>query len=297
MKRHARDARGRSDLLHRGRIPAARRDRGARRLDQRVGGTRRTLHVTKRNRSRLAIPEAYDRDGAETTCDVCSHATPTAWERCGHCGAQRLLLADGSIGGFRRYAGFWRRMLGALIDLVIVVGPFALALALLPDRERLDLAVVAAFVLVAYHLGLLAWSGDSWGKRLVRAHVVEDDGRPIGRGRVSAREGVAKILESTAILGTDRRRAAGRGRLRYRRRDPRHRVRASRARRPRLGGVRRAPSRAARPHGRHRLRARPAGGPAGALHAAAGLERLPTRTAAHRHPACPGARDARARPR
>src|SRR5207344_935696 len=106
----------------------------------------------------------------------------------------------GSIGAFRRYAGFWRRVLGTLIDLVIVVGPFALALALLPDRERLDLAVVAAFVLVAYHLGLLAWSGDSWGKRLVRAHVVEDDGRPIGRGRVSAREGVAKILESTAIL-------------------------------------------------------------------------------------------------
>ena len=33
MKRHARDAGGRSDLLHRGRIPAARRDRGARRLD------------------------------------------------------------------------------------------------------------------------------------------------------------------------------------------------------------------------------------------------------------------------
>jgi uncharacterized RDD family membrane protein YckC len=136
----------------------------------------------------------------ETTCDVCSRATPTGWERCGHCGAQRLLLTDGSIGAFRRYAGFWRRVLGTVIDLVIVVGPFALALALLPDRERLDLAVVAALVLVSYHLGLLAWSGDSWGKRLVHAHVVEDDGRPIGRGRVSAREGVAKILESTAIL-------------------------------------------------------------------------------------------------
>jgi uncharacterized RDD family membrane protein YckC len=135
-----------------------------------------------------------------TTCDVCSRATPTAWERCGHCGAQRLLLADGSIGAFRRYAGFWRRAVGSVVDLVIVVGPFALALALLPDRERLDLAVVAAFALVAYHLGLLAWSGDSWGKRLMRAHVVEDDGRPIGRGRVSAREGVAKVLEGVGVI-------------------------------------------------------------------------------------------------
>ena len=55
-------------------------------------------------------------------------------------------------------------------------------------------------MLVAYQLGVLAWSGDTWGKRLLRAHVVEDDGRPIGRGRVSAREGVAKILEASALL-------------------------------------------------------------------------------------------------
>ncbi len=111
-----------------------------------------------------------------------------------------MLHADGSLGGFRRYAGFWRRAGAVLIDLVLVVGPFALVLWLLPDSERLDLAVVAALVLVAYQLGVLSWSGDTWGKRLLRAHVVEDDGAPIGRGRVSAREGVAKILEATALL-------------------------------------------------------------------------------------------------
>jgi uncharacterized RDD family membrane protein YckC len=135
-----------------------------------------------------------------TTCSVCDHVTPTAWTRCGTCGAQRVLHGDGSIGGYRRYAGFWRRAAAVLVDLVLVAGPFALVLWLLPDRERLDLAAVGALVLVAYQLGVLAWSGDTWGKRLVRAHVVEDDGRPIGRGRVSAREGVAKILESSALL-------------------------------------------------------------------------------------------------
>jgi uncharacterized RDD family membrane protein YckC len=135
-----------------------------------------------------------------TTCSVCSRTTPTAWSRCGNCGAQRVLRVDGSIGGYRRYAGFWRRAAAVLVDLLIVVGPFALLLWLLPDRERLDLAAVAALVLIAYQLGLLAWSGDTWGKRLLRAHVVEDDGRPIGRGRVSAREGVAKVLEATALL-------------------------------------------------------------------------------------------------
>jgi uncharacterized RDD family membrane protein YckC len=123
-----------------------------------------------------------------------------AWSRCGNCGAQRVLRLDGSIGGYRRYAGFWRRAAAVVVDLLIVVGPFALLLWLLPDRERLDLAAVAALVLVAYQLGVLAWSGDTWGKRLLRAHVVEDDGRPIGRGRVSAREGVAKVLEATALL-------------------------------------------------------------------------------------------------
>jgi uncharacterized RDD family membrane protein YckC len=135
-----------------------------------------------------------------TTCTVCAHDTPTAWSRCGSCGAQRVLAGDGSIGGYRRYAGFWRRAAAVLVDLVLVAGPFALVLWLLPDRERLDLAAVAALVLVAYQLGVLAWSGDTWGKRLLRAHVVEDDGRPIGRGRVSAREGVAKILEGSALL-------------------------------------------------------------------------------------------------
>jgi uncharacterized RDD family membrane protein YckC len=135
-----------------------------------------------------------------TTCSVCAHDTPTAWPRCGSCGAQRVLLGDGSIGGYRRYAGFWRRAAAVVVDVVLVAGPFALVLWLLPDRERLDLTAVGALVLVAYQLGVLAWSGDTWGKRLLRAHVVEDDGRPIGRGRVSAREGVAKVLESTAVL-------------------------------------------------------------------------------------------------
>ena len=110
-----------------------------------------------------------------------------------------MLHADGSIGGYRRYAGVWRRATALGVDLLIVLGPFGLALALLPDRERLDLAAVAILVLIAYQLGLLAWSGDTWGKRLLRAHVVEDDGRPIGRGRVTAREGVAKILEISAL--------------------------------------------------------------------------------------------------
>jgi uncharacterized RDD family membrane protein YckC len=135
-----------------------------------------------------------------TTCSVCDQQTLAGWQRCGHCGAQRLLLVDGTLAGFRKYAGFWRRAAAVVVDLLIVAGPFAVALWLLPDRERLDLAGVAAFVLVAYQLGVLSWSGDTWGKRVLRAHVVEDDGRPIGHGRVSAREGVAKILEATALL-------------------------------------------------------------------------------------------------
>jgi len=135
-----------------------------------------------------------------TTCSVCASVTPTAWSRCGTCGSQRVLNGDGSIGGYRRYAGFWRRAAAVLVDLVLVAGPFALVLWLLPEREQLDLAAVGALVLVSYMLGVLAWSGDTWGKRLLRVHVVEDDGRPVGRGRVSAREGVAKILEATALL-------------------------------------------------------------------------------------------------
>jgi uncharacterized RDD family membrane protein YckC len=137
---------------------------------------------------------------AAATCDVCARETPAAWERCGHCGAQRLLGLDGAVAGYRRYAGFWRRSLAVVLDLVLVAGPFALVLWLLPHRERLDLAGVGAFAVILYGLALPAWRGDTWGKRIVRAHLVEDDGAPIGRGRVSAREGVGKILEAIGLL-------------------------------------------------------------------------------------------------
>ena len=130
-----------------------------------------------------------------TRCEVCTCPTRADWPRCGYCGAQRLLDHDGTLLGHARYAGFWRRATAAAIDTLIVIGPFALVLWLLPDEQRLDLVAVAITVALLYPLVITSWSADTWGKRILRAHVVEEDGSPIGHGRASAREGVGKIVE------------------------------------------------------------------------------------------------------
>ncbi len=46
-------------------------------------------------------------------CPICSAPTPYDWDRCGNCGSQRIVAADGSHAGFARLAGPWRRVAAA----------------------------------------------------------------------------------------------------------------------------------------------------------------------------------------
>jgi uncharacterized RDD family membrane protein YckC len=129
------------------------------------------------------------------SCTECEQPTPAEWPRCGYCGAQRLLDHRGLIVGYRRYAGFWRRLAAALVDLGLLAAAFGTAYLVLPGSQSAELSVLMILTLLAYPLIVTTWSADTWGKRLLRAHVVDEDGSPIGRGRASAREGVGKVLE------------------------------------------------------------------------------------------------------
>ena len=136
-------------------------------------------------------------------CPICSAPTPYDWDRCGTCGAQRIVAADGSHGGFARLAAPWRRVVATLLDLALFVVPAVLVLAVLPDRiadptpaaggqEGLMAVIILAALL--YAPVSIGANGRTLGKRLLRIHVVGDDGQAPSYPRAGVREGVGKVL-------------------------------------------------------------------------------------------------------
>lgn len=133
-------------------------------------------------------------------CGVCGAPTPYDWERCGSCGAQRLLDVDGAYAGHRRLAALRRRALALLVDAIVLGVPVALAL-LVPDRiaepgrdSSESLAVVVGLAAAIYPTVALGASGRTIGKRLLRVHVVTSEGAPLSYPRAGVREGFGKIL-------------------------------------------------------------------------------------------------------
>ena len=136
-------------------------------------------------------------------CPICSAPTPYDWDRCGTCGSQRIVAADGSHAGFARLAGPWRRVAAALLDLALFAVPAVIVLAVLPERiadptpaaggqEGLMAVIILAALL--YGPVSIGANGRTLGKRLLRIHVVGDDGRAPAYPRAGVREGVGKVL-------------------------------------------------------------------------------------------------------
>jgi uncharacterized RDD family membrane protein YckC len=135
-------------------------------------------------------------------CPRCSAPTPYDWERCGTCGAQRLVAADGAHAGFVALASPWRRALAALLDVALFAIPTAIALLVLPDRIANpspaagdeDLLGVVVLALLLYGPIAIGSRGRTLGKRVVKVHVVADDGTAPTYPRAAVREGVGKVL-------------------------------------------------------------------------------------------------------
>jgi uncharacterized RDD family membrane protein YckC len=136
-------------------------------------------------------------------CPICGLPTPYDWDRCGNCGAQRLVAADGSHVGFARLAAPWRRVVAALLDLALFAVPAVLVVAVLPERIAdptpaaggqeglMGVIILAALLYGPVSIGA---NGRTLGKRLLRIHVVGDDGRQPSYPRAGVREGVGKVL-------------------------------------------------------------------------------------------------------
>jgi uncharacterized RDD family membrane protein YckC len=136
-------------------------------------------------------------------CPICAAPTPYDWNRCGSCGAQRLVDPGGGHAGFVPLASPWRRVAAALLDLALFAVPAVLVIAVLPERiadptpaaggqEGLMAVIVLAALL--YGPVSIGAHGRTLGKRLLRIHVVGDDGRPPSYPRAGVREGVGKVL-------------------------------------------------------------------------------------------------------
>jgi uncharacterized RDD family membrane protein YckC len=144
-------------------------------------------------------------------CPICSTPTPYDWDRCGTCGAQRLVAADGSYAGFARLAAPWRRVVAALLDLALFAVPAVIVLLVLPDRiadptpaaggEEGLMAVIFLAALLYGPVSIGA-NGRTLGKRALKVFVVGDDGGQPSYPRAAVREGVGKVLliASLAVL-------------------------------------------------------------------------------------------------
>ena len=112
-------------------------------------------------------------------------------------------------------AGFWVRLVAALVDWVLVTGLetilslllFAAAMLITGGRGS-DMQAVQAMMAwsvgpvlgVAYYVGFIGYCGQTPGKMAIRVKVVRSDGEPVGYGRALLRETLGKFL-SGLILG------------------------------------------------------------------------------------------------
>ena len=143
-------------------------------------------------------------------CPRCSAPTPYDWERCGTCGAQRLVAADGSHAGFAALASPWRRLLAQLLDVALFAIPTAIALLVLPDRIANpspaagdeDLLGVVVRALLLYGPIAIGSRGRTLGKRVLRIHVVAGvPSRPSGMPSLPARSPPAAKACGDAAMG------------------------------------------------------------------------------------------------
>ena len=141
-------------------------------------------------------------------CPICDAPTPYDWDRCGNCGAQRLVAADGSHAGFARLAAPWRRVVATLLDLALFVIPAVVVLLVLPDRiadptpaagGQEGLMAVIFLAALLYGPVSIGANGRTLGKRVLKVHVVGDDGRAPAYPRAAVREGVGKVLLIASI--------------------------------------------------------------------------------------------------
>ena len=93
---------------------------GRRDAGRRLRAVRRRSDAYRETRPAPSLgPRRSHRDRARSPRCPVLLATPTPydWERCGSCGAQRLVAADGAHAGFAALAAPWRRVVAALLDL------------------------------------------------------------------------------------------------------------------------------------------------------------------------------------
>lgn len=133
-----------------------------------------------------------------------AHPAPGHWAYCTRCGA--LLIDPASR---RRYAGFWRRFAGSMIDATIVFGVAAFLIwslysagVRLPDDATAFWGIIFLYQAVSfsYYWPLVA-AGATTGKFLVGVRVVDDDGAPPGFVRSLKRYLVAYVSNSMFRLG------------------------------------------------------------------------------------------------
>ncbi len=162
-------------------------------------------------------PPAYPFPGKAGATVICPHCQrqQLAADLCSRCGEElgQEPLAAMTFAESREKAGFWLRVVAALIDSVAVsalqftlgwlLGFFADAFLGGPHLRHLQVVTLALFNFAlwqTYKVFFTGYCGQTPGKMAMRIKVVRVDGSEVGFGRAFLREVLGKFL-STILFG------------------------------------------------------------------------------------------------
>lgn len=153
---------------------------------------------------------AQDASADQIFCPFCGHLQPPAGQ-CQQCGG---VLPTGTISEATVYAGFWIRVVGAILDsiavwvlqivLTMILG--AMVEMFMPATGGDSIASVVMLGLfssavgLAYYVVFTGACGQTPGKMVLRLKVVRSDGSSMTYGRAFLREVIGKFI-SGIILG------------------------------------------------------------------------------------------------
>ena len=154
---------------------------------------------------------------AALVCPRCQHRNEPESQFCYNCGLPlteeggRLSTTRPGLQAFAlgRPAGFWIRAGGLIIDTIIVLALFGLALLQFTDTSlagyfsagevNLPLDLLSEAIRLAYATLLVGAFATTVGKRAFNMHIVRTDGTRVGYGRALGRE--AATILSLILLG------------------------------------------------------------------------------------------------
>ena len=158
--------------------------------EMRTGGEGHGLLCTKCNASNPSWGSfcAYCGQPLSKYCPGCGAENPSWGSFCISCGGHLPLGAQKRAVRTRiEYAGFWRRLVAYIIDIIILSIARTPFLFIATSTPYYDYYGFDQVITVLYFIGFWAWKGQTPGMMALGVRIVTEEGHPIATGRAIVR--------------------------------------------------------------------------------------------------------------